>query len=115
MSNHENPVIDTPVKTKQDPPKPKRQPQYGVIVYNDDEHTFPYVIEVFQKVFGYNQEKCVKLALDIHHQGRALVWAGWKEAAELKVELIKSAGKDYYAVAGPVAYPLECRAEPLPG
>ncbi len=112
---HDSVVIDAPPKAKKQPPKPKKQPQFGVIVHNDDDHTFAYVIEVFQKVFGYNQQRCLKLALDIHHQGKTVVWAGWKEVAELKADLIKSAGKDYYAIAGPVGYPLECHVEPLPG
>ena len=33
--------------------KPKKQPPYAVIVLNDDEHSFPYVIDTFSKVFGY--------------------------------------------------------------
>ncbi|MDA7977379.1 MAG: ATP-dependent Clp protease adaptor ClpS [Pirellulales bacterium] len=108
-------AVETPVEPRQTPPRPKRQPQFGVMVDNDDDHTFPYVIEVFQKVFGYKTEKCVKLALTIHNQGRAVVWSGWKEIAELKVDQIKSAGKDFYAAAGPVAYPLSCRVVPMPG
>ena len=73
-----------------------------------------YVIETFQKVFGYSFEKCVKLALDIHHQGRGIVWSGSKEVAELKCELIRSAGPDIYA-SKRVDWPLGASVEPLPG
>lgn len=111
----ESTVVHAPPKPQQQPPKPKRQPQFGVFVHNDEDHTFAYVIETFQKVFGYNQERCLKLALDIHNNGKTVVWAGWKEVAELKADLIRSAGKDYYAIAGPVSYPLGCHVEALPG
>jgi hypothetical protein len=33
--------------------KPKKQPPYAVVVFNDELHTFDYVIETFRKVFGY--------------------------------------------------------------
>ena len=32
--------------------KPKVQPPYAVVVLNDDEHSFQYVIDTFMKVFG---------------------------------------------------------------
>ena len=96
------------------PSKPRPLPPHAVVVLNDDLHTFDYVIETFQKVFGYSTEKCVKLAIDIHRQGRGIVWSGSKEVAELKCELIRSAGPDIYA-ARRVEFPLGALVEPLPG
>jgi ATP-dependent Clp protease adaptor protein ClpS len=94
--------------------KPKTLPPYAVIVYNDDLHTFDYVIETFQKVFGYSVERCMQLALAIHHQGRTIVWSGAKEVAELKRDLVRSAGPDIYA-STEVTFPLGVTIEPLPG
>jgi ATP-dependent Clp protease adaptor protein ClpS len=106
------PKSGTKPKPKDDKPKP--QPPYAVIVLNDDLHTFPYVIETFQKVFGYSQEKGFQLAEQIHLRGQALVWSGTRELAELKQEQVRSAGTDYYANP-PVKFPLGVRVEPLPG
>ncbi len=36
-----------------DDAKPKQQPPYAVVLFNDEEHTFQYVVETLMKVFGY--------------------------------------------------------------
>jgi ATP-dependent Clp protease adaptor protein ClpS len=94
--------------------KPRRLPPHAVVVLNDNDHTFQYVIDVFRKVLGYRQEKCQLLAVQIHQQGRGIVWSGPKEVAELKRDQILSAGPDFYA-ARKVEGPLGVFIEPLPG
>ena len=94
--------------------KPKVQPPYAVVVFNDDLHTFEYVIETFTKVFGYPPEKSCSLALQIHTAGRGIVWSGVLEVAELKRDQLRSAGPDFYA-AQKVDFPLNVTIEPLPG
>ena len=94
--------------------KPKTQPPYAVVVFNDDEHTFPYVVETFMKVFGYPLEKSHTLAEQIHNEGRGIVWSGAREVAELKRDQIRSAGPDFYAEKK-VGFPLGVTIEPLPG
>lgn len=93
---------------------PRPQPPYAVIVFNDDLHTFPYVVETFMKVFGYSEQKSQMLAVDIHNQGRGAVWSGAREVAELKCEQVRSAGPDMYAEKR-VDFPLGVMIEPLPG
>lgn len=115
MTNTETAAVEAPVgEDQKSPGKPRPLPPHAVVVLNDDVHSFDYVIETFQKVFGYSAEKSAKLALDIHHQGRGIVWSGSKEVAELKCELIRSAGPDIYA-AKRVEFPLGALIEPLPG
>lgn len=107
--------VETPkADRKPDAGKPKPLPPHAVVVLNDDLHSFDYVIETFQKVFGYSMEKCVMLAFAIHQEGRGIVWSGSKEVAELKVDQIRSAGPDIYAVRR-VDWPLGALVEPLPG
>lgn len=91
----------------------KRQPPYAVIVLNDDAHTFDYVITGFQKVFGYNVQKSFTLAKEINDKGRAIVWVGTLEVAELKKEQIESLGPDNYA-SRKVDFPLGVELEPMP-
>ncbi len=93
---------------------PKTQPPYAVIVENDDLHTFNYVIEVLQKVFGYDLQKAVLLTAQVHFAGQALVWSGALELAELKRDQIRGFGPDLYAQK-PVKFPLGVRIEKLPG
>ena len=94
--------------------KPKVQPPYAVIVFNDDLHSFEYVIETFTKVFGYPPEKSYSLAEQIHTAGRGIVWSGVLEVAELKRDQLRSAGPDFYADQK-VDFPLNVTIEPLPG
>jgi ATP-dependent Clp protease adaptor protein ClpS len=94
--------------------EPKKQPPYAVVVFNDEEHTFQYVVETFQKVFGYPPEKGFTLAMQIHLAGKGIVWSGSQEVAELKRDQIRSAGPDFYAVKK-VEFPLGVTIEPLPG
>ncbi len=94
--------------------KPKKQPPYAVVLLNDDEHTFQFVVETLGKVFGYPLEKCFTLTEQVHHQGRGIVWSGTLELAELKRDQIRSAGPDFYA-AKTIEFPLGVTVEPLPG
>lgn len=110
----ETPIAESPPRQKPAANKPKKLPPYAVVVLNDDLHTFEYVIETFMKVFGYPAEKCFLLATGIHVQGRAIVWSGPKEVAELKRDQIRSAGPDFYA-SKKVEFPLGVVIEPLPG
>jgi ATP-dependent Clp protease adaptor protein ClpS len=93
--------------------KPKRQPPYVVIVHNDDFHTFDYVIEVLRKVCGLDAQHALLLTTRIHFEGRAAVWTGPLEVAELKRDQIRNFGPDFYA-RRPVRFPLGVTIEPLP-
>ena len=106
-------VVEAPAATPDvEDPKPKVQPPYAVVVINDEEHTFQYVIETFCKVFRYQPQKSFKLAEEIHLKGRSVVWSGALEVAELKRDQIRGAGTDFYA-SPPVKYPLQVDLEPM--
>jgi len=53
-----------------------------VVVWNDPINLMSYVTFVFQKVFGYSEEKATQLMLDVHHKGRANVSGGTRSEAE---------------------------------
>ena len=111
-------IVDEPATTQkqsaEEKTRPKKQPPYAVIVHNDEEHTFAYVIEVLQRVCGHNLEKATELTARVHFAGRAAVWTGTKEVAELKRDQIRGFGTDFYA-SKPVKFPLGVTIEPLPG
>ena len=103
-----------PAKPKVDPNnKPRRQPPYALIVENDDDHTYQYVILGLCKVCGHTFTKAFKLADQIDKQGQAVVWTGTLELGELKRDQIRGLGPDFFA-RDPVMYPLGVRLEPLP-
>jgi ATP-dependent Clp protease adaptor protein ClpS len=101
-------------KTEREKVRPKTQPPYAVIVENDDLHTFDYVIEVLQKVLGYDLQKAFLLTSQVHNAGQAVVWSGTLEVAELKRDQIRGFGPDTYAMK-PVTFPLGVRVEKMPG
>ena len=100
-------------RTTDEQSKTKKQPPYAVIVHNDDEHTFQYVIEVLMKLFGYPLEKAFVLTNQVHVAGKSVVWTGALEVAELKRDQIRGFGPDHFAVKK-VEYPLGVTIEPLP-
>ena len=90
----------------------RQLPQYTVVILNDRFHSFPYVIETLQKVFGYGWLRAMMLTVRIHTTGRAAVWTGSLEVAEFKRERILGRGPDVYA-SRRVEFPLGCEIQPL--
>ena len=72
----------------------KRQPPYNVILLNDDDHTFHYVIVMLKQLFGYPEEKGFQMAEEVHKSGRCVVLTTTKEHAELKRDQIHAFGPD---------------------
>src|SRR5262245_32863737 len=91
----------------------RRMPPYNVILENDDHHSFEFVVETLQKTFGYPLEKAFMLTHEAHTQGRAVVWTGPKEVAELKLEQLQSVHE--IRADGKKFGPLGCTIEPAPG
>jgi ATP-dependent Clp protease adaptor protein ClpS len=88
-------VPEQATKLKQRPDrKPKRQPRYNVILWNDDDHTYAYVVAMMMELFGYPPEKGYEIAKEVDTQGRAVVLTTTKEHAELKRDQIHAYGKD---------------------
>ncbi len=61
-------------------------PPWNVLVHDDPISLMSYVSMVFQKVFGYAQAKAHRLMMTVHTTGRAIVWTGEREQAELYVQ-----------------------------
>ena len=55
---------------------------WKVLVLNDPVNLMSYVVMVFRKVFGYDDQKATIHMLEVHEQGRSVVWAGEREVAE---------------------------------
>ena len=53
-----------------------------VVVLNDPVNLMSYVVLVFKKVFGFDERTARKHMLEVHEQGRSVVWVGLREKAE---------------------------------
>jgi ATP-dependent Clp protease adaptor protein ClpS len=83
----------------------RRIPPYHVILENDDYHSYTFVVSVLCKALGYPVERAYQLMLEAHTSGRAIVWTGPKEVAELKAEQIATFHEKPHG-------PLGCTIEP---
>lgn len=92
--------------------KTRRQPPYNVVILNDEEHSFEYVIELLGKLFGHSLTMAERLTWQIHLSGRAIVLTTHKELAELKCEQVLSYGPDPRMSIS--KGPLGCYIEPAP-
>lgn len=116
-------ATEEPVVTVKTAPKPeskadeetktRRQPPYNVILLNDEEHTFDYVIELIVKLFGHAKPTAEALTWRIHLTGRSIVFTTHRELAELKREQVLAYGPDprMSVSKGPIG----CVIEPAEG
>ncbi len=81
-------------KNERSKEKTRRQPPYHVVLWNDDDHSYEYVIVMLMDVFGYPPEKGFLLAKEVDSQGRVILLTTTLEHAELKRDQIHAYGKD---------------------
>jgi ATP-dependent Clp protease adaptor protein ClpS len=74
--------------------KPKQQPRYHVVLWDDPNHTFEYVIRMMHELFGHPYEKGMEIAKVVDKSGRAICLTTTKEHAELKRDQIHAYGGD---------------------
>ncbi len=74
--------------------KLRYQPPYHVILLNDDDHSYAYVIIMLKELFGHPVEKGFELAKQVDTEGRAIVLTTTREHAELKQDQIHAYGPD---------------------
>ena len=70
-------------------------------------------MEVICKVIGCNVERSFQLMMEAHTSGRAVVWTGSKEVAELKLDQIHTCHE--LRDDGRDLGPLRASIEPAPG
>lgn len=56
--------------------------RWRVVVLNDPVNLMSYVVLVFKKVLGFDETTARRHMLEVHEQGRSIVWSGLREPAE---------------------------------
>jgi ATP-dependent Clp protease adaptor protein ClpS len=87
------PVV-RPKRAPQHDPDRKKQPRYHVILWDDDDHTYDYVIRMLGELFAHAEEQAYLMAREVDTTGRVIVLTTTKEHAELKRDQIHAYGKD---------------------
>ena len=85
------PQVDTENETKN---RPKKQPRYNVILWDDTDHSYDYVVLMMKRLFRYSIERGFQIAKEVDSSGRAICLTTTLEHAELKRDQIHAFGKD---------------------
>ncbi len=70
-------------------------PLYHVVLLDDDEHTYDYVIEMLQKLFLFSQVEAFRHAVEVDTEGRTIVLTCELPQAEFARDQIHSYGADW--------------------
>lgn len=73
----------------------ERTPLYHVVLLDDDEHTYDYVIEMLQKLFLRSAQRAFHHAEGVDTMGRTIVLTCELPAAEFGRDQIQSYGADW--------------------
>ena len=79
-------AVESPALTEETKSKEALDLPWQVVVHNDPVNLMTYVTMVFQRVFGYPREKAEIHMLEVHRNGRSILWSGVRERAELFVQ-----------------------------
>ena len=74
--------------------KTEKLPPYNVVLLDDDDHSYEYVILMLKKIFGHPIEKGYEMAQEVDATGRVVVATTNLEQAELKRDQIQTFGPD---------------------
>ena len=75
--------------------KPGQLPLFNVILLDDNDHTYEYVIDMLQSLFAHPEQKAFLIAETVDKTGRVIVCTTHKERAELKRDQILAFGSDF--------------------
>jgi ATP-dependent Clp protease adaptor protein ClpS len=71
-----------------------------VILWDDQYHTYQYVIRMMKELFRMSEEKGMQIAQQVDLNGRAICLTTTKEHAELKRDQIHAYGSDALSSSG---------------
>ncbi len=78
-----------------DKPRVVQIARFNVILLDDNDHTYDYVIEMLCKIFRHSREQAFLMACEVDAAGRVIVETTTQERAELKRDQIHSYGADW--------------------
>ncbi len=97
-------TIDPPTTTSTAPPKTKRQTHtatkpkkpvpWHVVLHDDNDHSYPYVVDMVARLFRKNVEDCFLMAQIVDRHGQVICETTHKERAEFKRDQIMGFGAD---------------------
>jgi ATP-dependent Clp protease adaptor protein ClpS len=71
------------------------QRKWKVVLYNDEDHTYDYVLELLTTVCKMSREQAFKCAVEVDITGRTIVWYGTLQSSQDICAQILQYGADY--------------------
>jgi len=75
--------------------RPKLAPLWNVVLLDDDDHTYEYVIEMIRELFRRDGATALRMAREVDLTGRVILDTTPLERAELKRDQIHAYGADW--------------------
>ena len=73
----------------------QRAPLYNVVLLDDDEHTYDYVVEMLEKLFAFSRADAWNHAVEVDSTGRTVVMTCELPEAEFGRDQIHGYGADW--------------------
>ncbi len=70
------------------------EPRYHLVLLDDDDHSYAYVVEMLGRLLGYSREKAFGIAAVVDSQGRAIVETAGYDSVSRHQQLIHGYGPD---------------------
>ena len=82
---------------REESPVERRQqvPLYRVVLIDDDDHTYDYVVEMLQKVFVFTVQEAYRHAVEVDNTGRTVLITCELGEAEFSRDQIQGYGPDW--------------------
>jgi ATP-dependent Clp protease adaptor protein ClpS len=88
-------MVQTRTSTPLEPAgEPALEPLFHLILLDDNDHTYEYVVELLGHVLGYAPSKAYSIACVVDSEGRAVVETASKERVLVHQQRIHSYGAD---------------------
>ena len=87
-------TMQSPADLRQQKSVTRRQPRYNVILWDDNDHSYSYVVNMMQRLFGHDPTQGYQIAESVDAQGKAICLTTTLEHAELKRDQIHAFGRD---------------------
>lgn len=75
-------------------PRVRRLPPHHLVLLDDDDHSYAYVIRMLQALFAHSRATAYRMAEEVDACGRVIVLTTSLEVAELKRDQIHAFGPD---------------------
>jgi ATP-dependent Clp protease adaptor protein ClpS len=86
----------TPTWMPEEEQKIELAPLFNLVLWNDDFHSFVYVIKTLVEVLHISEQDALEFALKAHTEGKTIILTTQFEEAEFKKEQIESRPNDPY-------------------